>query len=64
MTRAEKRLPRALIADPADVARAGLDALEAGRRTVVPGLGPRVLNFIGGHAPRSLWLPVSRRMMG
>jgi len=63
MTHTEHRLPGALVASAPDTARAGLAALARGRRRVVPGWGPRLLHFTGGHAPRSLWLRACRRLM-
>ena len=63
MTSAERRLPSALIASPEETARAGLEALAAGRRHVVPGRATAVLHFTGGHAPRALWLRACRKLM-
>jgi short-subunit dehydrogenase len=63
MHSAERRLPPALRATPEDTARAGLEALEAGRRHVVPGRATQVLHFTGGHAPRALWLRACRKLM-
>jgi short-subunit dehydrogenase len=63
MAHTERRVPRALIASAADTARAGLGALEQGRRVLVPGWGPRALTFTGGHVPRALWLRAGRKLM-
>jgi uncharacterized protein len=63
MTRAEQRMPRALIASPRDTAAAGLAALAEGRRMVVPGRAVRALVFSGRHLPRGLWLRACRRLM-
>jgi hypothetical protein len=63
MTHTERRLPAGFIATPRDTARAGLEALERGRRMVVPGALVRLLHFTGGHAPRALWLRACRRLM-
>jgi hypothetical protein len=63
MAHTERRLPKAMIATPQATAQAGLEALQAGRRTVVPGWGPRLLTFTGGHAPRALWLKACRKLM-
>ena len=63
MVRAERRMPRALIASPHDTAAAGLAALAAGRRTAVPGPAVRALVFFGRHLPRGLWLRACRRLM-
>ena len=63
MSHNERRMPRAFIATPEDTARAGLDALERGRRTVIPGWAVQMLVFTGEHAPRGLWLRFCRRLM-
>jgi short-subunit dehydrogenase len=63
MTGAEARLPGALIASAHETARAGIAALERGRRHVVPGRATRALHFAGGHAPRGLWLRACRKLM-
>lgn len=49
--------------DAVTVARAGIDALERGRRKAVPRAAVRALTFAGAHAPRALWLRASRRLM-
>lgn len=63
MSDTERRLPKALIATPADTATAGLSALDRNRRVSVPGWAPRALTFTGGHAPRALWLRACRKLM-
>jgi hypothetical protein len=63
MTAAEKRVRGPFTATPEATARAGLDALEAGKRHVVPGRAVKVLHFTGGHAPRALWLRACRKLM-
>jgi uncharacterized protein len=51
-----------------DVARAGLEGAEKGKRVVIPGIGNRVQATLGQHSPRSVVLgPVSalyRRVIG
>lgn len=59
----EERTPAALMIGPGDCARAGLEALQKGRRTVMPRLGVRALAWFGAHAPRAIWLPLCRRSM-
>jgi short-subunit dehydrogenase len=63
MTAAEKRVRGPFTATPAATARAGLEALEAGKRHVVPGGAVKFLHFTGGHAPRGLWLRACRKLM-
>lgn len=52
---AEKRTPGALMTGPEECARAGLDALERGRRTAMPRVAVRGLAWFGAHAPRAVW---------
>jgi hypothetical protein len=63
MTSAERRVRGPLISTPVATARAGLAALEDGRRHVVPGRATQLLHFTGGHAPRGLWLRACRKLM-
>jgi uncharacterized protein len=61
---AERLLPGFLYMEAPDVARAGVDAMAAGRRTVIPGLKNRA-SMIGGRVvPRSLLLPLVRQVTG
>jgi short-subunit dehydrogenase len=45
---------------PADVAGAAIDGMLAGKRTVVPGVVPKVVSHGGRYTPRSLLLPAIR----
>ena len=54
-------LPDRLFVDPARVAREAVDALEHGRRTVVPGAGNKVNAVVGRYTPRPVFLPLARR---
>jgi uncharacterized protein len=55
--------PGFLFARAEDVARAGIEAMVAGRRTSVPGL-PNKLSSAGGRVlPRTLLLPVARHVV-
>lgn len=63
MTSAERRVRGPLISTPEATARAGLNALEDGRRHVVPGRATQILHFTGGHAPRAIWLRACRKLM-
>jgi short-subunit dehydrogenase len=54
-------LPSFLVDDPADVAHAAVEGLEAGKRSVVPG-AHNVISALGGRlVPRSLLLPALGR---
>jgi short-subunit dehydrogenase len=60
----EDALPGFLLMAAGDVARAGVDGMVAGRRTVIPGLQNRA-SMLGGRAvPRSLLFPIVRRLTG
>jgi short-subunit dehydrogenase len=60
---AQQRIPGALSISAPDCARAALAGLEAGRRQVIPKPAVRLLYRIGQYAPRSIWLPLARRLM-
>jgi short-subunit dehydrogenase len=56
-----EEMPRLLSASAADVARAGVEGMERGRRTVVPGVGNRALATpLGRFVPRTIGLPLTR----
>ena len=46
---------------PERVAKAGIDALDAGRRVVMPGITNRALSHVEQHVPRSLIVPLIAR---
>jgi uncharacterized protein len=48
----------------ADVARAGLEGMVKGRRTVIPGLSARVAGLSGRYSPRTVLLPLYARLAG
>ena len=54
-------LPSALFVDPARVAREAIDALEQGRRSIVPGAFNKVNAVSGRYTPRRVFLPLARR---
>jgi short-subunit dehydrogenase len=58
---AERALPGILFMEAPDVARAGVDAMVAGRRSVIPGLKNRAAMLGGRLAPRTLLLPLVRQ---
>lgn len=57
-------LPGFVWASADDVARAGVEGMLRGRRTVIPGVGPRLLAAGGRFAPRSVLLPVAEKLVG
>jgi len=61
---AERAIPELLYMEAPDVARAGVDAMVAGRRTAIPGLTNRATMLGGRLAPRSLLLPLVRQVTG
>ncbi len=52
--------PDFLWARPEDVARAGVDAMLKGKRSVIPGLANRAAALGGRYLPRDLLLPLAR----
>jgi uncharacterized protein len=58
---AERVLPGFLFMEAPDVARAGVEAMVAGRRTAIPGLKNRVSMLGGRFTPRTLLLPLVRQ---
>jgi short-subunit dehydrogenase len=54
--------PRRLFMEPHDVARAGVDAMVAGRRSAVPGVANKLSSAGGRLVPRSVLLPLARRV--
>ncbi len=61
---AESTIPEFLWMESPEVARAGIDAMVAGRRTVIPGLKNRASMIGGRMAPRSVLLPLVRQVTG
>jgi uncharacterized protein len=60
----EAAMPGFLFMEAPDVARAGVEAMVAGRRTAIPGLANRASMLGGRLAPRSLLLPLVRQVTG
>jgi uncharacterized protein len=58
----EAMLPEFLWMEAPDVARAGIEAMVAGRRSAIPGLANRASMLGGRVAPRSLLLPLVRQV--
>jgi short-subunit dehydrogenase len=60
--------PSFVFSSAKDVARAGLEGADKGKRVVIPGLGNRVQATLGQHSPRAIMLgPVAsvyRRVIG
>jgi short-subunit dehydrogenase len=61
---AEDSIPDFLWMEAPDVARVGIEAMIAGRRTAIPGLKNRASMIGGRMAPRSLLLPLVRQVTG
>lgn len=59
---ADERIPKPLWLDAERVARDALAALERGDRVTVPGAGNQLAALWGQHLPRSILLPLVRRM--
>ena len=59
---AEENLPGIFWTDVDDVAREAVDAADAGKRVVVPGLLNQVGALTGQHSPRMLVLPFAKRL--
>jgi short-subunit dehydrogenase len=60
----EQELPGILVVDAADVARQAVDAMVAGRRSVIPGAGNKVTGLLGRYTPRTVLLPVMKWQAG
>jgi short-subunit dehydrogenase len=60
----EAAMPGFLFMEAPDVARVGVEAMIAGRRTAIPGLANRASMLGGRMAPRSLLLPLVRQVTG
>jgi short-subunit dehydrogenase len=48
---------------PRAVAKAAVEGMEAGRRSVIPGLVPQAAAMAGRYAPRTVLLPALRRFL-
>ena len=48
--------------DPPEAAKAAVDAMVAGRRTVTPGLTNKLATLVFSSAPRTAWLPLTRAL--
>ena len=54
-------LPSFVVKSPEEIARAGVQALEKGRRHVAPGIVSAVSALSGHYTPRTVLLPLLRR---
>jgi short-subunit dehydrogenase len=61
---AESTIPGFLWMEAPDVARVGIEAMVAGRRTAIPGIKNRALMLSGRMTPRSVLLPLVRQVTG
>ncbi len=59
---ADERIPDALWLDAGKVAQDAINALEAGDRVTVPGAGNQLAALWGQHLPRSVLLPLVKRI--
>jgi uncharacterized protein len=59
---AEEQLPGIFWMASDDVAKAAVDAAEKGKRAIVPGLLNRASALTGQHTPRTLALPIVKRL--
>ncbi len=53
--------PKFLWVSAEAVAKQAISGLASGKRTVVPGLGTKIMTLAGQHTPRSVLLPLMRR---
>jgi short-subunit dehydrogenase len=58
----ESQMPGFMAQSAADVARAAIEGMVKGKRTVFPGMGPRLAGFGGRFVPRSALLPLAARL--
>jgi short-subunit dehydrogenase len=60
--------PSFIWSTPADVAKAGIEGAEKGKRVVIPGIGNRATAMFGTHGPRAITLgpaaTIYRRSIG
>ncbi len=54
----ESELPGVMVVEAAEVARQAVDAMVAGRRSVIPGLPNKASGLLGRYVPRTVLLPV------
>ena len=59
----EKAFPKPALVSVQDVAKAGVDGLDAGRRVVVPGLSMRAAMLASRYIPHAIKLPVIENVM-
>jgi len=62
LDQAEEQVPGLFWMSAEDVAKAAVDAAEKGKRAVVPGLLNRAGAITGQHTPRTLALPLAKRV--
>jgi short-subunit dehydrogenase len=63
-TDATAALPGFLFMEAPEVARCGIEAMIAGRRTAIPGMKNRAIMLSGRMTPRSVLLPLVRQVTG
>lgn len=60
----DEELPGFLVVQAPDVARQAVEAMVAGRRSVIPGAGNKVTGLLGRYTPRTVLLPVVKWQSG
>ena len=60
----EQEMPGFLVVEADAVARQAVDAMVAGRRSVIPGAGNKVTGLLGRYTPRTVLLPVMKWQAG
>jgi short-subunit dehydrogenase len=63
MTATAEMFPKYMTITPQSCAAAAVRAMDRGRRHAVPRVGVQALHFVGGHAPRGLWLRMARNLI-
>ncbi len=60
----ERELPGIMVVEASEVARQAVQAMVAGRRSVIPGLPNKATGLLGRYTPRTLLLPVMKWQAG
>jgi uncharacterized protein len=60
----ESELPGMMVVPAAEVARQGVQAMVAGRRSVIPGISNKASGLLGRYVPRTVLLPVLKWQAG
>jgi short-subunit dehydrogenase len=60
----DEKLPRLFWHSPEDIAEEALSAAATGRRSVTPGMVNSAGSLLGRYTPRTLSLPITKRIWG